>query len=233
MTVPTLHLVEDVPATLAAIAVASQRRLGRLRYASSGAAGGRACIEALVASPLDWSSVDLFLVDERCVGTDSVDRNDRMIAEALGDHLDELAGFHPMDCNAGPASYEEELRATGRLDLVQLGVGPDGHTASLFPASPALSASETRFVTRNEDPAGNNAHERMTLTFSGIAHARLAVVTVFGAAKHDILTRLVEGEDLPAAHVSAQKLAWLVDAAAAGDLPTAPLPADLVPGGTP
>lgn len=229
MNAPELCAVDDVAATLAEIAVAAQRRnAGRLRYASSGAGGGRRCLEALARSALDWSGVELFQVDERCVPEDSPDRNAHMIKDVLGTRLSEVVAFHAMDCAGGGSTYEEQLRSAGRLDLVQLGVGPDGHTASLFPDSPGLKAPENQLVVSNHDPSGRNPYERLSLTFSGIAHSHLAVVTLFGADKHDIVRRLVEGEDLPAAHVWSERVVWLVDPAAAGDLRTTTLADDLL-----
>jgi 6-phosphogluconolactonase len=71
----------------------------------------------------------------------------------------------------------------------------------------------------NEDPTGNNPHARMTLTFAGIARARLALVTVSGDGKRDALARVAAGDDAcPASHIRADRVVWLADAAAAGDL---------------
>lgn len=229
MSLPELHVVEDVPATFAAIARARlDEREGTFRFACSGGSAGRAGLEALVRMKIDWSRVELFQVDERCVPADDPDSNAGSLAEVLGEHRNRLAGFHAMSCEAGPASYEAEISAVGgTFDLVQLGMGPDGHTASLFPSSPALEAPEDRLVVMNHDPSGTNPHERMTLTYAGIARGELVVVTAFGAAKHEPLARIFAGEDLPAARLSAPRLVWLVDAAAAGDLPTTALPEDL------
>jgi 6-phosphogluconolactonase len=73
-------------------------------------------------------------------------------------------------------------------------------------------------VVANTDPNGVNPHERLTLTFTGIARARRIVVTVAGASKHDALARLMAGEDLPAGRLTGSDLVWLVDADALGDL---------------
>ena len=70
----------------------------------------------------------------------------------------------------------------------------------------------------NEDPLGNNKHPRMTLTFAGIARARLVLVTVSGEEKREALARVAAGEDVPAVHIRADRVVWLVDPAAAGDL---------------
>jgi 6-phosphogluconolactonase/glucosamine-6-phosphate isomerase/deaminase len=98
---------------------------------------------------------------------------------------------------------------------VHLGLGPDGHTASLFPGSTGLDADPGRLVVMNDDPTGRNPHERMTLTFSGIARARLVLFTVVGADKQEAMQRIADGEDLPAARVRADRVVWLVDREAA------------------
>ncbi|MEZ5178445.1 MAG: 6-phosphogluconolactonase [Acidimicrobiales bacterium] len=106
----------------------------------------------------------------------------------------------------------------GRIDLVHLGMGADGHTASLFPNSEALDADPGRLVAMNDDPSGVNPYRRMTLTFAGIARARLVVVTVSGAEKAEALAAVAAGEDLPAARIDADAVVWLVDPAAASGL---------------
>jgi len=104
---------------------------------------------------------------------------------------------------------------------VHLGLGPDGHTASLFPESAALDADPGRLVVMNDDPLAVNPHRRMTLTFAGIARARLVIVTVAGEAKREALARVMAGEPVPASRIAADQVVWLVDRAAAGDLASA------------
>lgn len=223
--IPELTLVEDVPGAFADIveaAVASAEPGAPVRLGCSGGTTGRACATALVERAVSLSGVELFFADERCVPPDSPDANERLLRDTLGDRLGTLAGFHPMRCTDGARAYEALLRSGGPLDVLQLGVGPDGHTASLFPASPALAAPPGRLVERNEDPSGRNPHARMTLTFEAIAAARLVVVTVSGDDKHEVLARLVAGEDLPAARLAAGSIVWLVDAPAAGALAVRP-----------
>jgi 6-phosphogluconolactonase/glucosamine-6-phosphate isomerase/deaminase len=125
---------------------------------------------------------------------------------------------------AGPAAgaaaaYQRLVAALDRPDLVHLGLGPDGHTASLFPGSTALDDRDpAHLVVANRDPNGVNPHDRVTLTLAGIARARRTVVTVAGASKHDALARIAADEDLPAGRLDGDGLLWLVDAAALGDL---------------
>jgi 6-phosphogluconolactonase len=124
-----------------------------------------------------------------------------------------------MRCDEGPDPYQLRLGELGRVDLVHLGMGPDGHTASLFPGSPALDADPGRLVVMNHDPSGNNPYERMTLTLAGIARARLALVTASGEAKREALARVAANDpEMPASHIRADRVLWIVDPAAAGDL---------------
>ena len=105
------------------------------------------------------------------------------------------------------------------IDLIHLGMGPDGHTASLFPGAPTLEAEPGVLVLATEDPNGVNPHPRLTLTLPAINSARLAVFTVSGASKADAVAALVRGDDLPAARVHAGRDLWLVDGAARADCP--------------
>ena len=96
---------------------------------------------------------------------------------------------------------------------MHLGLGPDGHTASLFPGSPALEERERLVVATGDDL---HPHPRLTLTFPAIAQSRLAVFTVAGEGKREALQRVKAGDDLPAARISAERVIWLVDEAANG-----------------
>jgi 6-phosphogluconolactonase len=122
-----------------------------------------------------------------------------------------------MRCDDGPDPYQQKVATVGRFDLVHLGLGPDGHTASLFPGSAALEADPGRLVVMNEDPSGRNPHRRMTLTYSGIARGRLVIFTVEGEGKREAFARVRAGDlSCPAARVTADRIVWLVDRAAAG-----------------
>jgi 6-phosphogluconolactonase/glucosamine-6-phosphate isomerase/deaminase len=122
-----------------------------------------------------------------------------------------------MSCEEGPDAYALRVGEVGKLDVIHLGMGPDGHTASLFPNSAALDADPGQLVARNEDPSGLNPHPRLTLTYSAINRARLVVFTVAGAAKRDTLQAVIDGADLPAGRVDADRVVWLVDTDAAPD----------------
>jgi 6-phosphogluconolactonase len=94
-------------------------------------------------------------------------------------------------------------------------MGPDGHTASLFPGAPTLEAGPDELVASTTDPNGVNPHPRLTLTLPVINSARCAVFTVTGDSKRDAIAALRRGDDIPAAHVAAARIVWLVDEVAA------------------
>ncbi|MGO8877824.1 MAG: 6-phosphogluconolactonase [Acidimicrobiales bacterium] len=219
-----LRLVEDVPAAFAQLVAdevaavtapgARGARDGRFRMALSGGDTARACYERLAGvASLDWEVLELFLGDERCVPADDPAANQRLVRESLLEPTGGLSHFTPMDC-AHPEAYGALLASQPPLDIVHLGLGPDGHTASLFPDSPALTAPPGELVVASEDPSGRNPHPRLTMTFEAIAASRLAVFTVAGSAKHGALSRVLGGEDLPAGRVRAGRVLWLCDRSA-------------------
>jgi len=112
-----------------------------------------------------------------------------------------------------------ELVTGAGIDLIHLGMGPDGHTASLFPGTTTLDAEPGELVAATEDPNGLNPHPRLTLTLPAINSARLAVFTVAGASKADAVARLLRGDDIPAARVHAGRTVWLVDGPARAAAP--------------
>jgi 6-phosphogluconolactonase len=190
--------------------------------ALSGGETARRCYERLAddaGSQIDWWKVDVYWGDERCVPLDHPDSNYRLAREALLDRVGAANATFPMRCEDGPDSYQLRVGDLGKFDLVHLGLGDDGHTASLFPGSPALRADPGRLVVLNEDPLGRHPHRRMTLTFTGIARSRLLVVTVAGEGKRQALARVVADDpEVPAAHIRGDRVLWLADAAAAGEL---------------
>jgi 6-phosphogluconolactonase len=214
-----LVITDDVAGAFAELFVScfSGRPDEELSVALSGGETARACYERLASdagSSIDWWKVDVYWGEERCVPHDHPDSNYRLAREALLDRVGAANATHLMRCHEVDA-YQLRLGDLGLLDLIHLGLGPDGHTASLFPDSPALDADPGRLVTLNEDPSGRNPHRRMTLTFAGIARARQAVVTVAGDSKADALARVARGEHLPGARIRAARVLWLVDPAAA------------------
>jgi 6-phosphogluconolactonase len=215
-------VVDDVPGAFAERVVGAflDRPGDNFSLVLSGGTTARRCYERLAADgadQLDWWQVDVYWGDERCVPPEDPDSNERLGREALLERVGAANAVYPMRCDEGPDPYQQRVAQAGRLDLLHLGLGPDGHTASLFPGSAALDADPGRLVVMNTDPMGQNVHQRMTLTFSGIARARLAVVTVEGEEKREAFAGVVRGDpDLPATRIRADRVIWLVDRAAAG-----------------
>lgn len=219
-----LVVTDDVPAAFTGRVLDAfrARPLDTFSLALSGGATARSCYEHLAehaGNQVDWWKVDVYWGDERCVPLDHPGSNYRLGREALLERVGAVDANYPMRCEEGADPYQLRLGELGKFDLVHLGLGADGHTASLFPGSAALDADPGRLVVMNEDPLGNNPHPRMTLTFAGIARARMAVVTVVGEQKADALAAVARGEDLPATRLRAERLVWLVDRAAAAKLP--------------
>jgi 6-phosphogluconolactonase len=220
-----LVVVDDVPGEFAERVVEAfhARTSDVFSLFLSGGETARRCYERLAADggpQIDWWKVDVYWGDERCVPLDDPDSNYRLGREALLDQVGAANAAYPMRCKQGADPYQLRLGSLGSPDLIHLGLGPDGHTASLFPGSAALDADPGRLVVMNEDPSGTNPHRRMTLTFGAIARARTVVVTVVGASKAEALARVVAGDPTaPASHLSAERLVWLVDPAAAERVP--------------
>jgi 6-phosphogluconolactonase/glucosamine-6-phosphate isomerase/deaminase len=125
--------------------------------ALSGGDTARRCYERLAddaGTQIDWWKVDVYWGDERCVPLDHPDSNYRLAREALLDRVGAANATYPMRCEEGPDSYQLRIGDLGKFDLIHLGLGADGHTASLFPGSPALEADPGRLVVFNEDPLG-------------------------------------------------------------------------------
>ncbi|MHB8506438.1 MAG: 6-phosphogluconolactonase [Acidimicrobiales bacterium] len=215
-----LTVVDDLPGAFAATVIEAWRsRAGELfSFALCGGGTARPCYERLAAesvNAIDWLSVNVYWGDERCVAPDDPDSNQLLGRQALLERVGGANAVYPMNCEAGPDAYALRLGEVGKLDVVHLGMGADGHTASLFPGSDALDADPGQLVARSVDPSGRNRHPRMTLTLSGIAKARLVIFTVAGAAKRDTLQAVIDGADRPAGRVNADRVLWLADREAA------------------
>jgi len=215
-----LIVVDDVAGEFAERVIESfhARRGEDFSLALSGGSTARECYERLAdvgGEQIDWWQVDIYWGDERCVPPDHEESNERLGRESLLERVGAARAVHPMRCDEGPESYQLRVGELGQFDVVHLGLGPDGHTASLFPNSPALDADPGLLVCLNDDPSGANPIQRMTLTFSGIARARLAVFTVTGAEKQEAMQKVYDGVDVPASRVRADQVIWLVDRDAA------------------
>ena len=217
-------VVDDVAAEFAErfIEAFHARVSEQFSIALSGGETARRCYERLAAEgeQVDWWAVDVYWGDERCVPRDNDASNERLVREALLEKVGAAGNVHPMRCEDGADAYQLKIGDLGRIDFVHLGIGSDGHTASLFPGSDALDSGEGRLVVMNRDPSGKNPHERMTLTPKAINRGHLVVVTVEGEEKADAMARISRGEDLPPNQLEPDRLVWLLDPAAASRMET-------------
>jgi 6-phosphogluconolactonase len=211
-----LIVVDDVPGAFAERVIEAWK--GRLddefSFALSGGETARLCYERLAAESadvIDWLSVNIYWGDERCVSGDHPESNQLLGRRALLERVGAANAVYPMSCEEGADAYQLRLGEVGKLDLIHLGMGADGHVASLFPGSDALEADPGQLVARNEDKTGANEYPRITLTLTGIARSRLAIFTIAGGEKRDAMRAIAEGADLPAARVTADRVVWLVD----------------------
>ncbi|GAC1645795.1 MAG: 6-phosphogluconolactonase [Herpetosiphon sp.] len=208
----------------------------RFTLVLSGGSTPRAVYQLLAQAPfmneIPWGKLQLFWGDERCVPPDDADSNYRMAREALLDHvpltpaqIHRMAGERPP--SEAAAAYEQDLRLLfggdllPRFDLVLLGLGEDGHTASLFPGTAALHETN-HWVVANEVPQLHT--ERLTMSFPVLNNAKDVVFLVSGPGKRAVLQRIfapVAGQELlPSQRIQPTHgaLHWLLDQAAAPEL---------------
>lgn len=204
---------------------------GRFSVALSGGSTPRALYQ-LLASPqwmqrLEWQKCAIFFGDERAVAPDNALSNFKMASEALLNHVP--ARVYRMeaeraDLENAARDYETQLRAlNGPLDVVLLGLGDDGHTASLFPHSPQLNETE-KWVTATPIAPMEPRVRRLTLTFPAINAARNAWFLVSGAGKAARVAEVLNGprdvQRLPSQGVALQdgELSWFLDEGSARDV---------------
>lgn len=213
----------DAVANRAAHAIAAFAReaiaaRGRFLFAVSGGHTPWMMLRALSAEEILWPAVRIFQVDERVAPAGHADRNLTHLKESLSHPAQILAmSVEAEDLDRAAAEYAQTLQrecgSPAVLDLVHLGLGPDGHTASLVPGDPVLNV-------RDKDVAMTGAYQgrrRMTLTYPAIDRARQVLWVVTGAEKVQMLDRLLHGDsEIPAGRVSREQSLVLADRAAAG-----------------
>ena len=198
------------------IAAAAKQAIEERNSFSLALSGGRApwrMVELLGDHPIDWDRTEVFQVDERIAPEGDPDRNlTQLVRNAPAPALGRL---RPMPVNGDDleqacVSYAAELAP--QLDLVHLGLGPDGHTASLVPGDPVLDVAD-RPVALTAKPYQDR--RRMTLTYPALDAARKVLWLVTGADKREPLERMLAGdESIPAGRVKARKALLVCDEAA-------------------
>lgn len=228
-----LEVVKDAGALAARAAeiIAGQVKTAKWPYriVLSGGETPRAAYQLLAArKDVDWSCAELFFSDERCVPPDHQDSNYRMVRESLladGTVMPRKLLAIPTDGTPQSAAdrYDEVLRqkyGAGNLErgvplfhLTLLGLGDDGHTASLLPGQPVLKERERWAAAVPE----GRSEPRITLTYPALESSALILFLVSGAAKRDALAQ-ARGGGLPAGALKPQgEVLWLVDEAASGE----------------
>lgn len=210
----------------------------------TGGGMGTATLAALADAPardaVDWSNLDLWWGDERFVATGDAERNDTGARTALLEHVkldparihpmpapDDLAGAPPevaaerYAAQLAEAAGPDNPRGVPAFDVVMLGVGPDGHVASLFPGQQTLDVTDRTVVAVHDAP--KPPPTRVSLTFPALNAAREVWFLVSGAEKASAVRRALSGADpaeIPAAGVRGSgRTLWLLDADAASELP--------------
>ena len=203
---------EDVAAAAAAD-IAEALREGARSLVLAGGTSPQRCYELLSHMDIEWGRVTVLFGDERCVPPDHPDSNYRMARESLLDRVSP-ASVHRMPAELGPDEgaglYAHIVASVAPLDVVTLGVGEDGHTASLFPGHPALKA--TALVVGIRD-SPKPPPQRVTLTLPALQSARRVIILATGAGKADAVAR-AKRREVPSGMIAGAR--WLIDRAAAG-----------------
>ena len=206
----------------------------RFSLVLSGGSTPRLLYEMLAGEPyaaqVDWAKVEVFFADERCVPPDHQDSNYRLAREALlsrvpipGDNVYRIRGeVVPEDAAKEYGLMLKEKFGDGGPGLILLGMGEDGHTASLFPGTEALNETKHRAVANYVERSTTGKSWRVTMTAPFINRARNVIILVTGASKAARVSEVLEGprdpRRLPIQLINPTngRLVWLVDAAAAG-----------------
>ena len=209
---------------------------GRIAICLTGGSSPKALYELLAtgawSAKIPWERVHWFIGDERFVPVDSPLNNMTMARQAFLDRCAPLINIHPIrtdspDPQDAARRYQRELKsfygaddldpARPLFDLVLMGIGPDGHTASLFPGYPALAETK-HWVVGVPQAHVEPFVPRVTLTLPALGSCREMLIEASGAGKRPILTRIFAGEDLPANRAqSTGETIWLLDTAAVPD----------------
>ena len=221
---PVPELQTRFAALIEAAAAASIGERQDFSIAIPGGSAAEALLPALIPTPVDWKRVSVFWVDERMVPPGDAESNYRVAKELWLDRVplpaDRVHRMRGEAQEAAEAASEYARLLPARLDLVLLGVGDDGHVASLFPGHRLLRAWDRDVAVLDDAP--KPPPRRMTLTFRALTAARRVVVFATGAAKSAAIADAVKNEDselpLALATMGEAPVSFLLDPAAAGAL---------------
>ena len=188
---------------------------GNCHVALPGGSTPARCLELLSRKKLPWQKVHWYLGDERCYPRGHPERNDTMIEHQLWSRIESPPeNIHPIPAELGPETAAESYAALivgiGGLDIAVLGMGEDGHTASLFPGNPATDSALAAVAVYD---APKPPAERVWLGLATVQAARRRVVLVAGGGKREALAGVARDEPLPVNLIGPS--VWFVDRAAA------------------
>ena len=207
------HPVADLPsldrAALARIVAAADRAIaarGRFDIVLAGGNTPAGTYRLLRATPSDWPRWHVYFGDERCLPADDPGRNSQMAAQSWLDHVAmPTANRHPIDAEAGAseaaARYVATLRDVGEFDVVLLGLGEDGHTASLFPGHPWGTSADSATVLPVFG-ASKPPPQRVSMSAARLSDAREVIFLVAGDDKRDAVTQWRTGTPIPASAIA-------------------------------
>jgi len=203
--------------------IACVNEKGSCHVALPGGSTPARCLELLSGKDLPWENIHCYLGDERCYPPGHAERNDSMIQQRFWSRIDAPPeNLHRIPAELGPERGAEKFSSTiediGKLDIIILGMGEDGHTASLFPGNPAV---DDRRAVVPVSHAPKPPPQRVSLGLATLQAAAQRVVLVTGHNKQDALMRIKQGEPLPISQIGASH--WFVDEAAAYNYARDPL----------
>jgi 6-phosphogluconolactonase len=203
----------DLVAAAAAHEIAAALAGGARTLVLAGGTTPQRCYEVLAQLPVVWGRVTVLFGDERCVPPDHPDSNYRMARATLLDRV-APATVHRIPAELGPdegaALYSPVVASLAPLDIVLLGIGEDGHTASLFPGHAAVQANGWAIGIRDSPKP---PPERVTVTLPALRGARRVIILATGAGKADAVAKAKRGE-VPSGMIAGAL--WLIDREAAG-----------------
>ena len=182
------------------------------QWVLAGGSTPKRCYELLRDAPINWGDVEIYFGDERCLPRGDGERNDTMAAEALFSHVDiPDENIHSIAAELGAQAaadaYDQLLSSKRAPDLVLLGMGEDGHTASLFPNHPCSDDRLAIAVFEAPKPPP----ERVSMSYKAINRAEKKIIMSAGAGKREAFQRITQGEKLPVGNIESP--IWFVDSA--------------------
>jgi len=187
---------------------------GMFHWVLAGGSTPELCYRLLRDADMDWAKVHIWFGDERALPSGHADRNETMARHALLDAVSiPAANIHSIDfidgTQAAATAYAQEVAGIESFDLVMLGMGEDGHTASLFPNHDTLQSND---LTVAEFDSPKPPPERVSMSFKALNNNKQCYILATGASKKDVLQDIAAGADLPVTHI--HHATWVVDQAA-------------------